>query len=111
MAGWGGSGSVIARMLGSQIGLRILSTIAFFLVWGLGSLALGPRLCPDPFSVLAFAGREIANGELPYHLGITLARVAAAFVIAMAIGVATGLAMGRSAFANALGEPWMILLL
>ncbi len=47
--------------------------------------------------MIAFAARQIASGELPYHLAITLARVAAAFVIAMTIGVATGLIMGRSA--------------
>jgi NitT/TauT family transport system permease protein len=99
------------RALAGPFGLRIVSIVAFFAVWGLGTLLLGPRLCPSPWSVLIFAGQEIASGELPYHLAITLARVAAAFVIAMAIGVATGLAMGRSPFANALGEPWLILLL
>jgi NitT/TauT family transport system permease protein len=91
--------------------LRLVSIVVFFLVWELGSLALGQRLCPDPFRVLAFSGREIVSGELPYHLAITLARVAAAFVIAMSVGVATGLVMGRSSIANAIGEPWMILLL
>ncbi len=99
------------NLFSGAFGLRLISVVAFFLVWGVGSLALGPRLCPDPVTVLAFAGREIASGELPYHLAVTLARVAAAFLIAMSIGVATGLVMGRSPFANALAEPWMILLL
>ena len=55
-------------------------------------------------------GRSRA-ASLPIICPITLARVAAAFLIAMAIGVAAGLIMGRSAFANAVGEPWLILLL
>ncbi|MGH6922247.1 MAG: ABC transporter permease [Propylenella sp.] len=101
----------MTRILAGPAALRILSVIAFFGVWWIGTLAFGPRLCPSPITVFGFAGREIASGELPYHLAITLARVAAAFVIAMCIGVATGLAMGRSPFANALGEPWLILLL
>jgi NitT/TauT family transport system permease protein len=106
-----GSARVTARTFTSAAGLRTLSIVAFFLVWELGSLALGQRLCPDPFRVLAFAGREILDGELIFHLAVTLARVAAAFLIAMSVGVATGLIMGRSKLANAIGEPWMILLL
>jgi NitT/TauT family transport system permease protein len=102
---------MLRSLFSSQVGLRVISVVAFFLVWALGSLALGPRLCPDPITVLSFAGREIASGELPHHLMITLARVAAAFLIAMAVGIAAGLIMGRSTFANALGEPWLILLL
>ena len=72
---------------------------------------MGPRLCPPPTAVLAFVVRETASGTLPYHLGITLLRVAAAFVLAMAIGTAVGLAMGRSRAADAVLEPWLILLL
>ncbi len=99
------------RLLYGPGGLRLVSVLTFFAVWALGSLALGERLCPDPVTVIGFAARETASGELSYHLAITLARVAAAFIIAMAFGVASGLLMGRSTVANALGEPWMILLL
>lgn len=102
---WSGLG------LSGRFGLRVLSIASLFLVWWTGTILLGERLCPDPFTVLAFAGREIANGELPYHLVITLSRVAAAFILAMAIGTALGLVMGRNAVANALGEPWLLLLL
>ena len=104
-------GKAFGTSTAGQIGLRVVSISAFFLVWWMGTLLLGPRLCPDPVTVLAFAGREIANGELPYHLAVTLARVAAAFVIAMALGIFFGLVMGRSRVVNAVGEPWLILLL
>jgi len=97
--------------LTGRLGLRLLSIASIFLVWWIGSVLLGERLCPGPVTVLAFAGREIASGELPYQLTITLARVAAAFTLAMAIGTALGLAMGRNAVANDLAEPWVILLL
>lgn len=90
---------------------RALSVLVLLAVWWTGSLLLGPRLCPDPVTVFAFVVREIASGELPYHLGVTLARVAAAFFVAMAIGTAIGLLMGRSRTADLLGEPWIILLL
>ncbi len=90
---------------------RAISIAGFFALWSLASLAMGPRLCPDPLSVVIFLSRETVSGELPYHLTITLARVAAAFVIAMAIGTAIGLFMGRSTAGNLLLEPWIILLL
>ncbi|WP_081718409.1 ABC transporter permease subunit [Lutibaculum baratangense] len=76
-----------------------------------GTLLLGPRLCPSPATVAAFVVRETASGELPYHLGVTLLRVAAAFLLAMTIGTLAGLAMGRSRTANLVMEPWLVLLL
>ena len=46
-----------------------------------------------------------------FHLGVTLLRVAAAFILAMAIGAMIGFAMGRSRVADRLGDPWLVLLL
>ena len=90
---------------------RLLSIGALLLLWTGASLLLGPRLCPGPAAVFGFVLRETASGELPWHLAITLARVGAAFLLAMAIGLAIGIAMGRSRTADLLVEPWMILLL
>ena len=67
----------------SPLVARAISIAGFFALWWLASLALGTRLCPDPLTVFVFLGREILSGELPYHMAITLARVAAAFVIAI----------------------------
>ena len=44
-----------------------------------------------------------SSGELPYHLGITLLRVAAAFLLAMLIGVAVGILMGG----HRLWDQWL----
>ena len=90
---------------------RIMSIAAFFALWWLGSLGLGSRMLPDPLTVLAFIVSETASGELPYHLSVTLARVAAAFIISMAVGAATGLLMGRSRVADNFLQPWLVLLL
>lgn len=97
--------------LSGRLVVTALSIAAFFALWLAGTAALGPRLCPSPLAVLRFMAAETATGEMPYHLAVTLARVVAAFVIAMAIGTATGLMMGRSRLANTIGEPWLILLL
>jgi len=45
--------------------------------------------------VLSTLWNDLTAGSLLYHLGITLARVAVSFLIAMALGTALGIAMGR----------------
>ncbi len=66
------------------------------LAWELAARWAGSRLFPPPSAVFAALWAETASGQLPHNLGITLWRVACAFVIAMALGSALGLAMGRS---------------
>ena len=51
------------------------------------------------------------SGDLFFQLGVTLARVLAAFTIVMAAGTAIGLLMGRVKLADRLGDPWLIVLL
>jgi NitT/TauT family transport system permease protein len=46
-----------------------------------------------------------------FHLGITLWRVAASFVLAMVIGSVIGLWLGRNRLADRLADPWVILFL
>nr|WP_246463284.1 ABC transporter permease subunit [Nitrospirillum iridis] len=74
--------------------VRALSILVLLLLWeGAGRLAANP-LAPPASVVLAAMAREVASGALPHHVGITLARVAASFTLAMALGTALGLAMG-----------------
>jgi NitT/TauT family transport system permease protein len=98
-------------VLTGKAAARIVSIAAFFALWWVGSEALGARILPDPLVVSAFVIREAASGELFYHLGITLMRVAAAFTLAMAIGTAVGLLMGRNRTADNFLQPWLVLLL
>lgn len=80
--------------------------------WQLASsLAANPRLMPSPATVFAMIGQETLSGDLPWHLGITLLRVAASFVLAMGIGVALGILMGRVRLADELGQPWLVFFL
>ena len=51
------------------------------------------------------------SGALFINLGVTLARVALAFTLAMTLGTAIGYLMGRVRLADRLGDPWLILLL
>src|SRR5205807_10436325 len=73
-------------------------------------LAASGRL-PAPQAVALSIVDEARSGALAFNLGATLARVAAAFIIAMTFGSVIGLIMGRSRFADRLGDPWLIVLL
>lgn len=92
--------------------LPVLSIAALVLLWQIAAIVADDgRLLPSPVEVLGVIVRASASGELPYHLGITLARVAVSFALAMAIGTAIGLAMGRIEALDRLGQPWLIFFL
>jgi NitT/TauT family transport system permease protein len=61
--------------------------------------------------VFAALVTEAHSGALFFNLGVTLARVALAFTLAMTLGAAIGYLMGRVRTADRLGDPWLILLL
>ena len=91
--------------------LRLLSFVMFLAIWWIAAFAVGDAKLPPPSAVLATTIKEAQSGALFFHLGATLARVALAFVLAMALGSAIGYLMGRNRLANRLGDPWLILLL
>jgi NitT/TauT family transport system permease protein len=81
-------------------------------VWQIAaSQAANPRFMPAPLAVLTVLVDEIVEGELLYHLAVTLLRVAASFALAMSIGMAIGFVMGRSQLIDRLGNPWLLFFL
>ncbi|MFM0051707.1 ABC transporter permease subunit [Caballeronia grimmiae] len=63
---------------------------------------IAPQVLPAPSSVFATAANMTQNGELFIHLGVSLLRAAAGFVIGGSIGLALGVLVGFSPFAQAL---------
>jgi NitT/TauT family transport system permease protein len=61
--------------------------------------------------VLDTAWRDTLQGPLPHHLAATLRRVAMSFVIAMLVGSAIGIVMGRWRSIDLLLDSWLILFL
>jgi NitT/TauT family transport system permease protein len=90
---------------------RLISLVALFALWQIAAHFANPRLLPGPMAVLTTMRSEAASGALFQALGITLARVAAAFLLAMAVGSAIGYAMGRNALIDRAADPWVIVLL
>lgn len=74
-------------------------------------LAGDPRTMPSPLAVAGRIGALAGSGELWLHAGATLARVGASFAIAMAVGIALGLWMGRSRTADHWLNPGLVIAL
>jgi NitT/TauT family transport system permease protein len=92
--------------------LPAVSILALLAIWQIAaSQAANPRLMPAPLTVFAVLADEIVEGDLLYHLGVTLLRVAASFALAMSIGVVIGFVMGRSRLIDRLGSPWLVFFL
>lgn len=87
------------------------SIIVLTVVWHLAATLWPSHALPPPSDVLRVMVREIAAGEIPYHLGITLGRVAASFLLAMIIGSAIGMFLGICPRADRFLDPWVILTL
>lgn len=75
--------------------IRAASLLALALMWQAVAWIAYSDVLPTPGAVLQSLVTHTVSGDLPYNLAITLARVAVAFFLAMAIGTAIGIVMGR----------------
>ncbi len=90
---------------------RLISLLALLALWQIAAHFSNPRLLPGPMAVFTTMKSEAASGALFVALSATLARVVAAFLLAMAAGSAIGYAMGRNALVDRVADPWIIVLL
>ena len=90
---------------------RLASLALLVLAWFIGSWLAGPQMLPAPTTVLNAIVVEARSGELFLQLGITLARVFVAFTLAMTVGSAIGLLMGRIGLVDRFGDSWLVVLL
>jgi NitT/TauT family transport system permease protein len=90
---------------------RLLSIIVLVIVWAVAAALAHSRMLPSPLAVASDVVNEIANGELPYEMACTLARVIVSFSIALVFGSLAGYAMGRWKTADRYGDPWLVVLL
>lgn len=90
---------------------RLISLIALIGLWQIAAHFGDPRLLPGPLAVFATMKSEAASGALVSALSATLARVAAAFLLAMVSGSVIGYAMGRSELFDRVADPWIVALL
>lgn len=88
-----------------------ISLLGLCLLWSLAANAWPSRAFPGPGQVWQVLLREAASGDLFYHLGATLGRVAAAYVVAMIVGSVIGILLGSYRGADRFFNPWVILFL
>jgi NitT/TauT family transport system permease protein len=91
--------------------LRLAPLFLLILVWQLGSRFASAGTLPTPLAVMSVVGSEARSGALFANLAATLARVAASFVLAMALGTVLGVAMGRNKTIDRFCDPVVIVLL
>ena len=89
--------------------LRWLAAASLLVVWQAAAGLAAAPLLPGPAAVAAALVRLVAHGPLPLDLGVTLLRVAASFALAMLVGTAIGIVMGRSRRVDAFFDLWLVL--
>lgn len=90
---------------------RALSLLALLLLWEIVALLIHDRIFPTPVMVAQRLVAAAVSGDLFRQVGITLARVAASFVVAMLIGTAIGIVMGSSRRWNLLLDGALVIAL
>ena len=91
--------------------VHILSLAGFVVLWAVVAAFVASDLLPGPLAVWRAFLVEIAVENYFGHLAATLARVAAAFTVAMAVGGAIGVALGGHALTDRLFHAWSVLFL
>ena len=92
-------------------GLPLLSLLALIVVWQVLALYLNNHLLPAPALVAKVFWQECVTGQLPYHLGVTLLRLVVSFSVAMVLGCAIGILLGRSKKLDAFFDNWLVIFL
>jgi NitT/TauT family transport system permease protein len=89
---------------------RLISAFVLLALWQAAASTLAdPALLPSPFATLQAGYAALVRGELIFHVAVTLARVAAAFVLAMLIGSAVGIVLGRSPVLDQIFNGWLVI--
>lgn len=92
--------------------VRLISLALMLAGWAtLAHLISDPETLPGPFHVAGLIASEAFDGPLFFHMGATLLRVLAAFMLAMSFGLVLGLIMGRNRSLNRWLDPWLVVFL
>ena len=91
--------------------LTLISLLALIAIWQAVSMLVDNNTLPGPSVVMSVLGQEIGSGQLPYHLGITLLRLVVSFTIAMFVGCAIGIVLGRYKTLDHFFDNWLVIFL
>ena len=91
--------------------LAALSTLLLLAIWHFSALVLNNPTLPPPMQVGKVFWQATISGELPYHLGVTLLRLLGSFSVAMLLGCAIGIVLGKNKTLNAFFDNWLVIFL
>lgn len=100
-----------ASTAGGRLAWSLGSLAALLLLWQVSAYLIASRVFPTPLDVLATLQVELQSGALLRHVSATLARVVVSFILAMLIGSAIGLLLGRIKAADRFFDSWLIFFL
>jgi NitT/TauT family transport system permease protein len=88
-----------------------LSLLAFLALWQALAIYLNSTTLPTPETVAGVFWQETVTGQLPFHLGATLLRLISSFTVAMLLGCAIGIVLGRHNQLDAFFDNWLVIFL
>lgn len=88
-----------------------LSLLALLAVWQVLAAYLNSNNLPSPLVVGSAFWQGCLSRQIPYHLGVTLLRLIVSFSIAMLLGCAIGIALGRNKKLDAFFDNWLVIFL
>ena len=91
--------------------LPLLSLLAFLALWQGSALYINNHTLPTPAAVALVFWQACVTGQLPFHLGVTLLRLLVSFSIAMLLGSAIGIVLGRHKKLDAFFDNWLVIFL
>jgi NitT/TauT family transport system permease protein len=96
------------RPAGGAQWLELASLPLLLLIWQIAAWILQSRFLPGPVVVAAEIWDLAWDGPLFDDFGKTLLRAMIGFAVAMGIGTAIGIALGRTVWADRLFAPWVV---
>lgn len=101
-----------ALTMRAPVHVTLISLLGLGLLWTFGAwVAQDADILPTPIAVWQVIVSESQSGALWYHMANTLRRVALAFALAMGVGTALGILIGRSERLNMWCDPWVTVFL
>lgn len=85
--------------------------LAFLALWQGSALYINNHTLPTPAAVALVFWQACVTGQLPFHLGVTLLRLLVSFSIAMLLGSAIGIVLGRHKKLDAFFDNWLVIFL
>ena len=95
----------------SRLLWQVLSLVLLVLCWQVAARMAPAATLPPPAMVARALAAALTHGDLLHHLGITLARVGAAFVLSLSVGAALGVALGRMKLLDRILDGWVVFFL